>query len=392
MTLRIEATWLFDGTGAAPLADGAVLIDDNRIVASGLASEVPPGDESLAFLGCTLMPGLVDAHTHLSFNMGEQPVGSLERGSAVHRALQATRYLRQDLDAGVTLVRVVGEMEFLDATVKDAVAAGTIAGPRLVIATRSLAATNGHGGEWPGNAVDGVDEMRKAVRTNLRRGADLTKLLVTGSVDHPGGHFACGFSRDEIAVAVEESHRAGKPVAAHAVRPDDVRICVEEGVDAIEHGHILDAGAIELMRQRNTWLVATLAIVLDEELLAPDLAANPLFAEVEWLPRRAAAPTAYREAIAAGIRWACGTDAMHGRMADEVTALVEIGIPATSVLVAATRSGAEICGLGSSLGTLEPGKLADLLIVDGNPVEDVAALRSVRSVLKDGRVVFRHFE
>jgi imidazolonepropionase-like amidohydrolase len=255
-----------------------------------------------------------------------------------------------------------------------------------------LAATNGHGGEWPGNAVDGVDEMRKAVRTNLRRGADLTKLLVTGSVDHPGGHFACGFSRDEIAVAVEESHRAGKPVAAHAVRPDDVRICVEEGVDAIEHGHILDAGAIELMRQRNTWLVATLAIVLDEELLAPDLAANPLFAEVEWLPRRAAAPTAYREAIAAGIRWACGTDAMHGRMADEVTALVEIGIPATSVLVAATRSGAEICGLGSSLGTLEPGKLADLLIVDGNPVEDVAALRSVRSVLKDGRVVFRHFE
>jgi len=296
------------------------------------------------------------------------------------------------LDAGVTLVRVVGEMEFLDATVKDAVAAGTIAGPRLVIATRSLAATNGHGGEWPGNAVDSVDEMRKAVRTNLRRGADLTKLLVTGSVDHPGGHFACGFSRDEIAVAVEESHRAGKPVAAHAVRPEDVRLCVDEGVDAIEHGHILDAGTIELMRQRNTWLVATLAIVLDEELLAPDLAANPLFAEVEWLPRRAAAPAAYREAIAAEIRWACGTDAMHGRMADEVAALVEIGIPAISVLVAATRSGAEICGLGSSLGTLEPGKLADLLIVDGNPVEDVAALRSVRTVLKDGRVVFKHFE
>jgi imidazolonepropionase-like amidohydrolase len=392
MMLRIEATWLFDGTGAEPLPDGAVLIDDKTIVASGPASEVPLGDESLAFPSCTLMPGLVDAHTHLSFNMGEQPVGSLERGSVVHRALRATQYLRQDLAAGVTLVRVVGEVEFLDIAVKEAVAAGTIAGPRVITATRSLAATNGHGGEWPGNAVDGVDEMRKAVRTNLRRGADLTKLLVTGSVDHPGGHFACGFSRDEIAVAVEESHRAGKPVAAHAVRPEDVRICVEEGVDAIEHGHILDSGAIELMRQRNTWLVATLAIVLDEQLLAPDLAANPLFADVEWLPRRAAAPTAYREAIAAGIRWACGTDAMHGRMADEVAALVGIGIPAISVLVAATRSGAEICGLGSSLGTLEPGKVADLLIVDGNPVEDVSALRSVRTVFQDGCVVFRHGE
>ena len=390
MTLRIAATWLFDGTGAPLLEDGAVLIDGERIAAAGPASSVPPGDEDLSFPGCTVMPGLVDAHTHLSFNMGEQPVGALERGNAVHRALRATRYLRQDLATGVTLVRVVGEMEFLDVAVKDAVAAGTIVGPRLVIATRGLAATNGHGGEWPGNAVDGVDEMRKAVRTNLRRGADLTKLLVTGSVDHPGGHFACGFNRDEIAVAVEESHRAGKSVAAHAVRPEDVRICVEEGVAAIEHGHILDDAAIELMRQRDTWLVATLAIVLDEELLAPDLAANPVFAEVEWLPRRSAAPTAYRAAIAAGIRWACGTDAMHGRMADEVAALVGIGIPVTDVLVAATRSGAEISGLGSSLGTVEPGKLADLLVVDGNPVENIVALRSVRIVLQDGRVAFRH--
>lgn len=387
MTLRIEASWLYDATRDAPLADGVLLIDGNRIVAAGPQAEAPAGDETLAFPGCTIMPGLVDAHTHISFNMGEQPVGSLERGGLVQRALLSTRYLRQDLEAGVTLVRVVGEREFLDVVVKDAVDAGTIPGPRMVIATRSLAATNGHGGEWEGNAVDGVDEMRKAVRTNLRRGADTIKLLVTGSVDHPGGHFACGFSREEIAVAVEEAHRAGKPVCAHSVRPEDVTICVEEGVDAIEHGHILDAETIALMKQQNTWLVATLAIVLDEDLLAPDLEANPAFANIEWLPRRAAAPDAYRDAIAAGIRWACGTDAMHGRMADEVAALVGIGIPVGDVLSAATRSGAEICGLADDLGTLEPGKLADVLVVRGNPFVDVAALKSVQAVLKDGQVV-----
>lgn len=385
MSIRIQASLLFDSTGAEAVADGAVLIEGNRIVAVGPASEVPAGDEELVFPEGTLMPGLVDAHTHISFNMGEQPVGALDRGDAVARALRATRYLQQDLAAGITLIRVVGEMAFVDVAVKEAVASGLVAGPRMVIATRGLAATNGHGGEWPGNAVDGVDEMRKAVRTNLRRGADLTKLLVTGSVDHAGGHFACGFTREEIATAVEESHRAGKPVAAHAVRPDDVTICVESGVDAIEHGHMIDEPTIALMAAHNTWLVATLAIVMDEALLAPDLLANPAFAEIEWLPRRAAAPSAYRQAIAAGVRWACGTDAMHGRMGDEMTALIEIGIPPRDVLIAATRSGAELCGLDAELGTLEVAKLADLIVVAGNPLTDPDSTRHVQLVMQNGQ-------
>ena len=178
-------------------------------------------------------------------------------------------------------------------------------------------------------------------------------------------------------------------MAVHAVRPEDVQLCVETGVDAIEHGHMIDAETIASMVSHRTWLVATLAIVMDEALLAPDLEANPVFAEVEWLPRRAAAPAAYRAAIAAGVRWACGTDAMHGRMVDEVAALVDIGLPAADVMVAATRSGAELCGLGRETGTLEVGKRADAIVVAGNLLADVSALRDVRLVMQAGRVVSR---
>lgn len=327
------------------------------------------------------MPGLVDAHTHVSFNYGE--VGPLD-GSLAERAIRATTYLREDLLSGVTLMRVVGEMDFLDVHLKAAVEAGLVAGPRLVVATRGLAATNGHGGEWPGNAVDGVDEMRKAVRVNLRRGADLIKLFVTGSVDAFGGHFECGFTVAEVATAVEEAHRVGKPVCAHAVRSDDVALCVEAGVDAIEHGHMIDGRAIALMREHRTWLVSTLALVLDEALHAPLRRTNPGFVEIEWLPRKRAAPTAYRSAIQGGVRWACGTDAMHGRMADEVAAHVGIGIDPMAAIVAATRSGAELCGLAESLGTLEAGKMADLIVVHGDPLHDIGALRDVRLVMIDG--------
>jgi imidazolonepropionase-like amidohydrolase len=320
----------------------------------------------------------------VSFNYGE--VGPLD-GSLAERAIRATTYLREDLLSGVTLMRVVGEMDFLDVDLKRAVDAGLIAGPRLVVATRGLGATNGHGGEWPGNAVDGVDEMRKAVRTNLRRGADLIKLFVTGSVDSFGGHFQCGFTRAEVATAVEEAHRVGASVCAHAVRPDDVRLCVESGVDAIEHGHMLDEQTTSLMRQHGTWLVTTLALVLDEELHAPLRRTNPRFVEVEWLPRKREAPDAYRSAIRAGVKWACGTDAMHGRMADEVAAHVGIGIDPMAAIVAATRSGAELCGRADRLGTLEPGKLADLVVVAGDPLHDIRALHDVRLVLIGGRRV-----
>jgi len=157
------------------------------------------------------------------------------------------------------------------------------------------------------------------------------------------------------------------------------------GVDSIEHGHMLDENCIELMLKHGTWLVGTLAIVLDENILAEDLAVNPCFANVEWLPRRAAAPDSTRKAIAAGVKYACGTDAMHGQMAYELEAHVRIGISEETALLAATRNAADCCGVIDRLGTLEAGKCADVIAVEGNPLEDITALRRVCLVMKDGQ-------
>ncbi|MBI4279016.1 MAG: amidohydrolase family protein [Armatimonadetes bacterium] len=386
MTSIIRARRLIDGTGAPALKDAAVVVEGSRLVTVGPAREAANTRGETIDLGdCTLLPGLFDAHTHLSFNYGDDLIGSSRGMPPEVRALRAARNIRRDLKAGITTLRVTGEREFLDVTIKKAVEQGLIPGPRLVIATRGLAATNGHGGETPGNAVDGPDEMRKAVRTNLRRGADLIKLLVTGSVDSPGGHFNCGFTREEIAAGVEEAHRGGKKVGAHSVRPEDIKLCIQEGVDAIEHGHILDDECIAMMVERGTWLVATLAIAIDEHVLAKDMELNPTFADVEWLPRRRAARESYRKAHQAGIRMACGTDAMHAQMAYELESLVGAGIPPMDAILAATRNAAQLCDIDHLVGTLEAGKLADVIAVRGDPLATISAMRDVCFVMKEGR-------
>jgi imidazolonepropionase-like amidohydrolase len=156
-------------------------------------------------------------------------------------------------------------------------------------------------------------------------------------------------------------------------------------VDAIEHGHIIDDEAIAAMVDHGTWLVATLAIALDEHVLAKDMEINPVFAELEWLPRRRASRESYRKAHQAGVKLACGTDAMHARIADEMECLVSVGIPPMDVIMAATNNAAQLCGIGHQVGTLEPGKLADIVAVRGDPLADISALREVVFVMKEGK-------
>lgn len=382
-TVALRAARLFDGTGAPAIENAVVVIEGSRIAAAGPAGSIalPQGAEVIDLPGHTLMPGLIDTHTHL-FQAGERRIFDRTPEEIETRVLKAARNLRIDLNSGVTTVRLVGTPDFSDIAVREAINAGDIPGPRIVTATRAIHATNGHG--YAGG-FDGVEEIRKAVRANLRRGADLIKFMATGSVDRPGGHFLPEYSHEEFAVIIDEAHRYGRKACAHCIQPTEIKLCVELGVDFIEHGHMMDDDCIDVMKRRGTWLVGTLAIVIDEEIFAEDLAINPIFRDVEWLPRRRMAPDNTRKAIAAGLHYACGTDAMHGGMAYEVRAHVDIGIDNHTALMAATGNAARACGLDHILGSIEAGKEADIIAVDGDPLTRITALEHLSLIMKAGR-------
>ena len=380
----IRCGTLFDATGAAPLRDATILIEDGRITAAGPAATtaIPAGAEPLDLGDRFVMPGFVDAHSHISIvpGAGDQ-IGQL-RQAPVPQALRATANLRRDLAAGTTTMRVMAEENFLDVQVRDAIAAGVIPGPRLLCATRGITASNGHGRAH--TAFDGVDEIRRGVRENFQRGADHVKLFATGGVSSEGTALNNSvYSRDEIRAAVEEAHRVGKYAAAHAHGGLGLRLAVEEGVSTIEHGVLTTDEDIALMKERGVWLVCTFSIFMHPTGIEQGDGKSPAIMEkVRWARRTVAAN--FPRHLASGIRLAAGTDSMHGLMHFELATLVRLGLSPHDALIAGTRGGAEACRIDGELGTVTPGKRADLIAIEGDPLRDIEALQRVRLVIKDG--------
>jgi imidazolonepropionase-like amidohydrolase len=377
---------LFDGTGADPIPGGVVVIDGGRVVAAGPAegTPAPPGAGLIDLSGRFVMPGLVDAHSHISIVPGQgDQIGQLRR-PPVPQALQATANLRRDLAAGTTTMRVMAEEHFLDVEVREAIQAGVILGPRLLCATRGITASNGHGRAL--SSFDGVDAVRRGVRENFARGADHVKLFATGGVSSPATTLnAPGYSREEIRAAVEEAERVGKYAAAHAHGGAGLRIAVEEGVATIEHGALATDEDVALMIERRAWLVCTLSILFHPDGIERGDASRPAIMEkVRWA--RGVVNERFPRILKSGVRFAVGTDSMHGQMAFELEALVRFGVPPREALLAATRRGAEACRVEREVGTLEPGKRADLIAVEGDPLRDIAAMRRVVFVMTDGVV------
>lgn len=377
---------LFDGTGADPVPGGVVVIDDGRIVAAGPAEgiAVPPAARVIDLGGRFVMPGLVDAHSHISIVPGQgDQIGQLRR-PPVPQALQATANLRRDLAAGTTTMRVMAEEHFLDVEVREAIQAGVIPGPRLLCATRGITASNGHGRAL--SSFDGVDAVRRGVRENFARGADHVKLFATGGVSSAATTLgAPGYSREEIRAAVEEAERVGKYAAAHAHGGPGLRIAVEEGVATIEHGALASDEDIALMIERRAWLVCTFSILFHPDGIERGDASRPAIMEkVRWA--RGVVGENFPRILKSGVRFAVGTDSMHGQMAFELETLVRFGVPPGEALLAATRRGAEACRVEREVGTLEPGKRADLIAVEGNPLRDIAEVRRVVFVMTDGVV------
>jgi len=373
-----------------------VVVEGDRIRALG-AEAAPAGAPSIDLGDVTLLPGLMDLHTHLAYDLeGDWPHRDAIEGIA-EGTLRAVRNARRTVDAGFTTVRDVGASQgFIDVAVMRGVERGWIVGPRVIPAGHSLGITGGHcdvTGFIPGvlemgpeeGVADGVDEVVRAVRYQIKHGARVIKLCATaGVLSFEESVGAQQFTEEEMRAAVEEAARHGMKVAAHAHGAEGIKAAVRAGVASIEHGSMIDDEAARMMKERGVYLVPTthLADVIDLELLPP-----PIRAKAEWvLPR---AKENLRRAIQSGVPIAFGTDAAvfpHGDNAREFAALVERGMTPAAAIRAATIDAADLLGVDDR-GVIAPGKLADLIAVPGNPLEDVRVLEDVRFVMVGGKVV-----
>lgn len=406
--LYIHGARLIDGSGAPPPAEPyALLVDGQRIAAVAPERQLPrpAGTRALDASGMTLMPGLIDCHDHLAnLEGGMQARAAITPTLAIFKTAQV---FHDTLLGGCTSVR---DASGVDLGMKQAVEQGLIPGPRLKISVVILSQLGGHNDHTepcgvdstfpklqtiPDGICDGPDACRRKVREVVRAGADWIKIATTGGVGTPiGGPLLRQFSTEELAAIVDAAHAAGKPVMSHAYGGEGVRICLDAGVDSIEHGAALDDELIEQMARQGTWLVPTFTVL--RKVVAID-AASPgalpayMAPKARWLIERQR--ESFPKALAAGVKIAMGTDAGgfgHGRNAAELAYMVEAGMTPMQAIVAATRMGAQCMGLGDTVGQLREGMLADLLVVDGDPLADVAVLEDrarLRLILKDGAVI-----
>lgn len=384
MSTVLRCGTLFAGSGGDPIPGGVVVVDAGRILAAGPADRttVPPDARIVDLSQRFVMPGLVDAHSHVSLLPGKGDQTGQMREPPAPQALRASANLRRDLAAGTTTMRVMAEEHFLDIDVRAAIESGTIPGPRLLCATRGITASNGHGRAL--SSFDGVDEIRRGVRENFQRGADHVKIFATGGVSTAAGTLnASGYSREEIRAAVEEAERVGKYAAAHAHGGPGLRMAVEEGVTTIEHGALATDEDIELMIDRKAWLICTFSVLFHPTGIEQGDARNPAILEKVRAAREVVNAN-FPRLLRSGVRFAVGTDSMHGLMSYELETLVRLGVPAKDALLAGTRWGAEACRIGGEAGTIEPGKRADIIAIDGDPLADITTLRRVSYVMRDG--------
>jgi len=376
---------LIDATGSDPIRDAMVVTERGRIVQVGPAKSLRHQRRHHRVVDAseaTMMPGLIDSHCHVFYLNSEdfgQPVGVSLIASGLKNALNL-------LMQGVTTARELCTRDNLDVELRDAIARGLVVGPRLFVSGEGMAMT---GGKARGmvelvTEITGPDEARRFVRRQVRSGVDLIKVFATAGLTDGGQE---QLTELEIRAAVEEAHKAGRSVAAHAIGTAGIKNAVRAGADTVEHGTFLDEEAVHLMLATGTALVPTLSIghTMAEQGAALVSSAALIENAKQALAREA---DSARMAYQAGIPIGAGTDPVYGdTMAMECRQLLQVGLDPMQTLQAATIVGARILGQEAVLGTIEPGKYADLLLVDGNPLDDVAALERVRYVVKAGVTV-----
>ena len=406
----LKAARLFDGKNDSLATPGLLVVAGGRIVAVGPSAQIPPGAEVLDLGDSTLLPGFIDAHTHLtspySDDYKQEQLNRLQK-TVAERALDASVIARITLMAGFTTVRDVGSSDYLDVGLRNAIRNGDVPGPRMLVSVHALGSTGGHCDFQSGfkegvfgheaspleGVINGPELARHGVRLDHKYGADIIKVCASGGVLSPTDDVDTPqLTQEELNAIVDEAHALRRKTAAHAHGAEAAKRAIRAGIDSIEHGSFLDDQALEMMKQRGTYLVPTLmAIEGLEEKMDRGVYMPPAIAAKARVAANALHQT-FQRALAKGVKIGLGTDASvypHGRNAEEFHQMVDLGMKPIDALKAGTSSDADLLGLADKIGTLEPGKFADVVAVPLDPTQNIRQTEHVFFVMKEG-VIYKN--
>ena len=400
-TIALKAARMFDGKSNALIQNGVVIVQGDKIVDAGSNLQIPSGVEVIDLGEATLSPGFMDAHTHLtadfSGNYNERRLQQLDLNVS-EQAIRATAFARATVEGS----RFVASHEFVDVALRNSINKGIIVGPRMLVATKGIGGTGGHFDPTSGfrdflfgrepdytdGIANGPDEIRKAVRFEVKNGADVIKAAVSGGVLSLADEvYTPQLTPAEMAALVDESHRLRKKVAVHCHGDQAAREAIEAGVDSIEHGSFMKAETVTMMKKRGTFLTPTL---MASEWIMSKIDDYPQVLQLKAKAATAARSEMFRNAVKMGVKISFGTDAAvypHGQNAKEFKLMVDLGMTSIDALKSATANDAELLGIAQKVGTLEKGKLADVIAMPGDPTSDITASEHVSFVMKEGKIV-----
>jgi imidazolonepropionase-like amidohydrolase len=408
--IALKAARLFDGKSKTLVQNGIVIVQGDKIVDVGGNVAIPQGAKVIDLGDATLSPGFMDAHTHLTFdysgNYNERRLKELDLNVS-EQAIAAIGFARDTVEAGFTTVRDLGSRftaskEFVDVALRNAINRGLIVGPRMLVATYGVGATGGHfdgtngfrdmlfGHEpdYSEGIADGPDQIRKCVRFEIKNGADVIKAAVSGGVlsladevDTPQ------YTPAEIAALVDETHRLRKKVAVHCHGDQAAKEAIEAGVDSIEHASFLKPETLTLAKNKGVYITPTL---MATEYIMSKIDSYPAALQAKAKAAGAARSEMFRNAVKIGVKISFGTDAAvfpHGQNAKEFKLMKDLGMAPIDALLSATSVDAELFGIAQKVGTLEKGKLADIIAMPGDPIADITATERVSFVMKEGKII-----